>query len=66
VAQGRQVLSPDIAQTLALSKLGRVNRELGELSVRELATPRTLCETHSPEDIASILHVSPKTVSNLP
>lgn len=64
VAQGRQALSPDIAQALALSRLGSENAGLGELSVREFEILRMLCETRSTEQIANALHISPKTVSN--
>lgn len=64
VAQGRQALSPDIAQALALSKLGGENSGLSELTVREFEILRMLCEARAIEDIASTLHISPKTVSN--
>jgi DNA-binding NarL/FixJ family response regulator len=64
VAQGRQALSPDIAQSLALSKLGNDSLGLSELTVREFDILRMLCEARSTEDIARVLHISPKTVAN--
>lgn len=64
VFQGRHALSADIAQALALSKLGGEHRALEELTVREFEILRMLVEAQSVEDIATALHISPKTVSN--
>lgn len=64
VYDGRHVLSPDIAQALAMSKLGGEHGALEELTVREFEILRMLVEAQSAEDIATALHISPKTVSN--
>jgi len=64
VFNGRHVLSPDIAQVLALSKLGGAHGPLEELTVREFEILRMLVEAQSTEEIAKALHISPKTVSN--
>jgi two-component system, NarL family, invasion response regulator UvrY len=64
VFNGRHVLSADIAQALALSKLGGEHGALDELTVREFEILRMLVEAQSTEDIAKTLYISPKTVSN--
>jgi two-component system, NarL family, invasion response regulator UvrY len=64
VHNGRHVLSPDIAQAIALSKLGGTHGPLEELTVREFEILRMLVEAQSAEEIATALHISPKTVSN--
>jgi two-component system, NarL family, invasion response regulator UvrY len=64
VYQGRPALSPDIAQALALSKLGSGDQALADLTVREFEILRMLVDARSTEDIATALHISPKTVSN--
>lgn len=64
VFQGRQALSPDVAQALALSKLGGAREALDQLTVREFEILRLLVEAKSGEEIAETLHISPKTVSN--
>jgi two-component system invasion response regulator UvrY len=64
VYQGRPALSPDIAQALALSKLGSGDQALAELTVREFEILRMLVDARSTDDIATALHISPKTVSN--
>ncbi len=64
VYRGRHALSPDIAQALALSKLGGEHEALADLSVREFEILRMLVEANSTEDIARALRISPKTVSN--
>ena len=64
VYRGRQALSPDIAQVLALSKLGDERDTLAKLTVREFEILRMLVEAQSTDDIASALRISPKTVSN--
>lgn len=61
---GRHVLSPDIAQALALEKLGNERMALETLTVREFELLRLLVEARPPEDIAKILNISPKTVCN--
>jgi two-component system invasion response regulator UvrY len=59
VQQGKYTLSADIAQALALEKLGTDSAVLDQLTVREfeiLAKPT--------QDIADTLNISPKTVAN--
>jgi DNA-binding NarL/FixJ family response regulator len=64
VYRGKHVLSPDIAQALALTKLGGEGEVLAKLTVREFEILRMLVEARSTEDIAAELRISPKTVSN--
>ena len=64
VYSGQHFLSSDIAQALALEKSGHEHRALKSLSAREFEIFRMLAESHSKEDIAHILNLSPKTVSN--
>jgi two-component system, NarL family, invasion response regulator UvrY len=64
VFRGKHVLSPDIAQALALNRLGGEGEELAKLTVREFEILRMLVEARSTEDIAEALRISPKTVSN--
>jgi two-component system invasion response regulator UvrY len=64
VYRGKHVLSPDIAQALALTKLGGEGEVLAKLTVREFEILRMLVEARSTEDIAEELRISPKTVSN--
>lgn len=64
VYQGRHTLSADIAQALALEKLGGDRNALDTLTVREFEILRLLVEAKSPEAIAQILNISPKTVLN--
>ncbi|MCK4842359.1 MAG: response regulator transcription factor [Methylococcales bacterium] len=59
-----QILSPDIAQTLALEKSGHEYTALKSLTTREFEVFRMLAESQSKEDIAIALNISPKTVSN--
>lgn len=64
VSDGRLSLSGDIAQALALERLGGENAALAKLTVREFEILRMLVETRSTDDIAQTLNISPKTVSN--
>ena len=64
VHEGRRALSPDVAQALALSRLGVEHRSLADLTVREFEILRMLVEARSTEEIARTLNISPKTVSN--
>lgn len=64
IYRGRHALSPDIAQALALSKLGGEHEALAELTVREFEILRMLVEAQATDEIAQALHISPKTVSN--
>lgn len=64
VYSGRHTLSADIAQALALEKLGSERMALETLTVREFEILRLLVEARTTEDIAQTLNISPKTVSN--
>lgn len=64
VYAGRITLSADIAQALALEKLGGDSIALQELTVREFDILRMLVDARSTDDIAQTLNISPKTVSN--
>lgn len=64
VHAGRHTLSPDIAQALALEKLGSDRLTLETLTAREFEILRLLVEARTTEDIAQILNISPKTVCN--
>lgn len=64
VQQGKYTLSADIAQALALEKLGTNSAALEKLTVREFEILRMLVEAKSTQEIASTLNISPKTVAN--
>ena len=64
VQAGRHTLSADIAQALALEKLGSDRIVLETLTVREFEILRLLVEARTTEDIAQTLNISPKTVCN--
>lgn len=64
VSVGRSILSADIAQALAMEKLGREQNALQILTVREFEILRLLVEGRSHEDIGKILSISRKTVGN--
>lgn len=64
VHQGKMALSPDIAQALAIEKLGGAESVLSELTVREFEILRMLVSARSTDEIARALHISPKTVAN--
>lgn len=64
VHAGRHVLSADIAQALALEKLGGKRIALETLTVREFEILRLLVDGCCNDDIARILNISPKTVGN--
>ncbi len=64
VHAGRHILSSDIAQALALEKLSGEAIALDTLTAREFEILRLLVEAKSPEIIAQLLNISPKTVSN--
>jgi len=65
VAAGRQVLSPDIAQALALARLHGQRRPLEDLTPREFDVLCMLIAPASVQEIAQRLHLSVKTVHNL-
>lgn len=64
VQQGKYTLSADIAQALALEKLGTESNALDQLTVREFEILRMLVEATPTQDIADTLNISPKTVAN--
>jgi two-component system invasion response regulator UvrY len=64
VYAGRLTLSADIAQALALQRLGGSSIALQELTLREFEILRMLVEAQSTDDIARTLNLSSKTVSN--
>lgn len=64
VYANRRTLSPDIAQAIALEKLGHEARALETLTVREFEILRMLAEAQSKEAIAKTLNISVKTVLN--
>jgi two-component system, NarL family, invasion response regulator UvrY len=64
VYAGGHFLSADIAQALALEKLGSERLALETLTVREFEILRLLVEAKTTEDIAQTLNISPKTVCN--
>jgi len=64
VQQNKVTLSADIAQALALEKLGTDSAALDQLTVREFEILRLLVEAKPTQDIANTLNISPKTVAN--
>lgn len=64
VYAGRYMISADIAQALALEKLGCEQMALEKLTVREFEILRLLVAGHSNDEIAKTLCISPKTVCN--
>lgn len=64
VYAGRHILSADIAQALALEKLGSQRNALETLTVREFEILHLLVGGRNSDDIAKILSISPKTVGN--
>ena len=65
VFAGRQYLSADIAQQLAMEQLESADQLLDELTVREFEILRLLINGRDVEHIASSLNLSPKTVRNV-
>ncbi|RLA00163.1 MAG: DNA-binding response regulator [Gammaproteobacteria bacterium] len=65
VQQNKYTLSADIAQALALEKLGTDSNALDQLTVREFEILRLLVEAKSTKDISETLNISPKTVANV-
>jgi DNA-binding NarL/FixJ family response regulator len=64
VAAGRQFLSPDIAQALALFRLAGEDDPLKVLGAREFEIFRQIVAGQSAADIATSLNLSAKTVAN--
>jgi two-component system invasion response regulator UvrY len=65
VLVGRNALSPDIAQALALARLAGRRRPLEDLTPREFDVLCMLVAPASVHDIAQRLHLSIKTIHNL-
>jgi DNA-binding NarL/FixJ family response regulator len=65
VFAGRIALSPDIDHKLALSKLSDEAVAAEVLTAREFEVLRMLLAEQTAEEIADLLHISPKTVANL-
>jgi DNA-binding NarL/FixJ family response regulator len=65
VLDGRITLSPDIDHELALSRLADETIAADVLSAREFEVLRLLLAEKTTEEIAGLLHISPKTVANL-
>ncbi|HEX3847596.1 MAG TPA: response regulator transcription factor [Steroidobacteraceae bacterium] len=61
----QQVLSPDIAHSLAVARLSGERRRLESLTPREFDVLTMLISPASVQDIAQRLHLSVKTVQNL-
>ncbi|WP_150048047.1 response regulator [Methylomonas rhizoryzae] len=64
VNRGKPALSPDVAQALAMEKIGHDKLNLERLSVREFEILRLLIAGYSHQAIAERLHISAKTVGN--
>jgi DNA-binding NarL/FixJ family response regulator len=65
VLGGRIALSPDIDHELALSRLADETVAADVLTTREFEVLRLLLAERTTEEIANLLHISPKTVANL-
>jgi DNA-binding NarL/FixJ family response regulator len=65
VLAGRNVLSPDIAQALALARLTGPRRPLEDLTPREFDVLCMLVSPAAVQEIAQRLHLSVKTIHNL-
>ena len=65
VLAGRIALSPDIDHELALSRLAQETAAADLLSPREFEVLRLVLAERTTEEIACLLHLSPKTVANL-
>ena len=64
VSRRQHYLSADVAQALALEKLGQDYQALNALSVREFEILRLLVEGVSHDEIAALLNISSKTAGN--
>jgi DNA-binding NarL/FixJ family response regulator len=65
VLNGRIALSPDIDHELALNRLAEEVKAADILSAREFEVLSLLLAERKTEEIAELLHLSPKTVANL-
>jgi len=64
VAAGEIYLEPDIAHSIAVEKLSETGNPIAILTGRELEIFRLITKGKSTIEVAEILHLSPKTVSN--
>lgn len=64
IYHNRRIFSPDIAQALALERTSHQTAAMETLTTREFEILRLLAEAKSKQEIADILNISPKTVSN--
>src|SRR5262249_24612297 len=64
IVAGRVLLSPDIAQALALLRVSGEVNPLNVLSAREFEVFRLLAAGHATPGIAALLSLSAKTVAN--
>lgn len=65
VLAGKIAISPDIDHELALSHLAGETAAADILTAREFEVLRMLLAENTTEEIAGMLHISPKTVANL-
>ncbi|WP_315752749.1 MULTISPECIES: response regulator transcription factor [unclassified Bradyrhizobium] len=65
VLAGHIAISPDIDHELALSRLAGERAAADVLSAREFEVMQMLLAERTTDEIASALHLSPKTVANL-
>jgi len=65
VFAGSIALSPDIDHELALSRLADATIAADVLTAREFEVLRLLLAAQTTDEIATLLHLSPKTVANL-
>ncbi|MBU1558445.1 MAG: response regulator, partial [Gammaproteobacteria bacterium] len=64
VALGQPYISPEIAQKLALKRFaGSKASPFDELSERELQVMMLIVKGKKPQEIATVLHLSPKTIN---
>jgi two-component system, NarL family, invasion response regulator UvrY len=64
VAAGGRALSPDVSEVVAADRLTSSTQILADLSPRETEILRLLARGMESEEIAGLLHLSPKTVRN--
>lgn len=64
VFAGRRIISPDVSQELALTRIDDEADSLESLSAREFDIFRMIAEARSTAEIAATLNLSAKTVSN--
>jgi DNA-binding NarL/FixJ family response regulator len=64
VVAGKRYLSPDVAEALALAKISNTRQPLAVLSVREFDILQLLLNGKNVSDIARIVSISSKSVTN--